>query len=166
MSLQHLRNLSMNSHLFGTLIQCFLSGYTLPCDIKVIFTVLPIILNAQSREKLAKANSRSRLDTLFGSSFTLDNGSAISDRTRFSGYKERYDLLNSHTKKALIILYSKGKIVLNSKTIEEVEILDYHQFEHSVKEWAKSAYYLGRILRKTDQEHLNYFLGVDDINEE
>lgn len=161
MSIKYIQTLSMNPHYFGLLIQSFLRGYQSPCEINLVFSVLPVIMNSKSREKLARANRNSKLETLFGSTYQLENGSKISGRSRFASYKERYELLESSTKKALIILYSQKKIVINDKNIICLDDIDYRQFDGRVKEWAKAAFYFGIIIAKTDKDHLNYFLGVD-----
>ena len=46
-------------------MQSFLSGYEKPCEIKLPFMAIPILLYAESREKLVNANRRSRIDTCF-----------------------------------------------------------------------------------------------------
>ena len=55
----------MNPHFYSLLMQSFLSGYEKPCEIKLPFMAIPILLYAESREKLVNANRRSRIDTLF-----------------------------------------------------------------------------------------------------
>ena len=57
----------MNPHFYALLMQGFLSGYEKPCEIKLPFMAIPILLYAESREKLVNANKRSRIDTLFQS---------------------------------------------------------------------------------------------------
>ena len=67
MSISHIKCLSLNPHFYALLIQAFLSGYEKPCEVKLPFMALPILMYAESREKLTTANSRSRIDTLFRS---------------------------------------------------------------------------------------------------
>ena len=55
----------MNPHFYALLMQGFLSGYEKPCEIKLPFMAIPILLYAESREKLVNANKRSRIDSLF-----------------------------------------------------------------------------------------------------
>lgn len=57
----------MNPHFYSLLMQSFLSGYEKPCEIKLPFMAIPILLYAESREKLVNANKKSRIDTLFQS---------------------------------------------------------------------------------------------------
>ena len=54
----------MNPHFYSLLMQSFLSGYEKPCEIKLPFMAIPILLYAESREKLVNANRRSRIDIL------------------------------------------------------------------------------------------------------
>lgn len=62
----------MNPHFYSLLMQSFLSGYEKPCEIKLLFMAIPILLYAESREKLVNANRRSRIDTLFQSPQIID----------------------------------------------------------------------------------------------
>lgn len=160
MSINNIKKLSMNSHFYALLIQSFLSGYEKPCDIKLAFMVLPILLHEESREKLVTANIRSRIDTLFKSEQIIGE-TKISGRTRLSGYLNRYNFFKSYCKKALIILFSENKIVINKNRITTIQKIDYKSFEGTIKDWIKSAFYLGVICSKTTYEHLSYFLGVD-----
>ena len=90
MSINNIKKLSMNPHFYSLLIQSFLSGYEKPCEIKLPFMAIPILLYAESREKLVNANKRSRIDTLFQSSQVVEDNK-ISGRTRLSGYIDRYN---------------------------------------------------------------------------
>ena len=64
MSINNIKKLSMNSHFYSLLMQGFLSGYKKPCEIKLPFMAIPILLYAESREHLVKANKRSRIETV------------------------------------------------------------------------------------------------------
>lgn len=160
MSIKHIKNISMNPHFYAFLMQCFLSGYGKPCDIKSPFVAVPILLYSESREKLVNANKKSRIETLFESPKMVED-SLISGKTRFSGYLERYNYLQSHCKKAMIILASEDKIIIEKKKIILIKEIDYRKFSGAIRDWAKCAYYLGILFAKTTEEHLNYFLGVD-----
>lgn len=121
---------------------------------------IPILLYAESREKLVTANRRSRVDTLFQTQQIVGE-SKISGRTRLSGYVDRYDMLKPYCKEALIILSSEDKIVIDNHKIVLTRKIDYKNFEGAIKEWIKCAFYLGVVFAKTTQEHLSFFLGVD-----
>ena len=108
MSINNIKRLSMNPHFYALLMQGFLSGYEKPCEIKLPFMAIPILLYAESREKLVNANKRSRIDTLFQSPQII-NESRISGKTRLSGYIERYNSLKPYCKEAIIIL-KEGEI--------------------------------------------------------
>lgn len=110
MSINNIKRLSMNPHFYSLLMQSFLSGYEKPCEIKLLFMAIPILLYAESREKLVNANRRSRIDTLFQSPQIIE-GSKISGKTRLSGYVDRYNFLKPYCKEATIILSSEEKIV-------------------------------------------------------
>ena len=160
MSINNIQKLSMNSHFYSLLIQAFLAGYEKPCEIKLPFMAIPILLYAESREKLVNANKRSRIDTLFQSPQIIDDHK-ISGKTRLSGFIDRYNFLKPYCKEAIIILSSEDKIVINNYKITLIEKIDYKNFEGTIRDWIKCAFYLGVIFSKTNEDHLSFFLGVD-----
>lgn len=119
MSINNIKRLSMNPHFYALLMQGFLSGYEKPCEIKLPFMAIPILLYAESREKLVNANKRSRIDTLFQSPQII-NESRISGKTRLSGYIERYNSLKPYCKEAIIILYVPGFLPEDTRSIRTV----------------------------------------------
>ncbi len=150
----------MNPHFYSLLIQSFLSGYEKPCEIKLAFMSIPILLYAESREKLVTANKRSRVDTLFQSPQIVEENK-ISGKTRLSGYVDRYNSLKPYCKKALIILSSENKMVIDNHRIILTQNINYKNFEETIKYWLKCAFNLGVVFSKTSEDHLSYFLGVD-----
>lgn len=160
MSISNIKKLSINPHFYSLLMQCFLSGYKKPCEIRLPFMAISILLYAESREKLVNANINSRIDTLFQSSQII-NESRISGKTRLSGFVDRYNSLKPYCKEAIIILSSEGKIVLNDHKIVLVKKINYKNYEGTVKDWLKCAFYLGVVFSKTTEDHLSFFLGVD-----
>lgn len=150
----------MNPHFYSLLIQSFLSGYEKPCEIKLTFMAIPILLYAESREKLINANKKSRIDTLFQSSQTIGENK-ISGKTRLSGYVDRYNLLKQYCKEAIIILSSEKKIVLKDHKIFLIQKIDYKNFNGNIREWIRCAFYLGVVFSKATENHLSFFLGVD-----
>lgn len=151
----------MNSHFYGLLLQGFLSGYNKPCEVRLAFMELPILLYSESRKKLATAKSTSKMETLFNTPESLENNVKISGKVKLAGYLKRYEELKPFSKKALVILYSEKKIVLNENKIVLIEPIKYLDFDGTVREWIKAAYYLGVVFAKSNEDHLNYFLGVD-----
>lgn len=150
----------MNPHFYSLLMQSFLSGYEKPCEIKLPFMAIPILLYAESREKLVNANKRSRIDTLFQSPQTI-NENKISGKTRLSGYVDRYNSLKPYCKEAIIILSSEKKIAIEKHKIFLLQKIDYKGFEGDIRERIKCAFYLGVVLSKATEDHLSFFLGVD-----
>lgn len=151
----------MNTHFYSLLIQSFLTGYEKPCELKLVFMALPILIHKESREKLCNANIKSRIDTLFQSEQVVGN-SKISGRTRLTGYIDRYNALKPYSKESIIILCSENKVVINNEhKLIVVKKIDYKSFSGIVKNWVKCAYYLGIIFSKTTNDHLSYFLGVE-----
>lgn len=161
MSIENIKRLSMNTHFYSLLIQSFLTGYEKPCELKLVFMALPILIHKESREKLCNANIKSRIDTLFQSEQVVGN-SKISGRTRLTGYFDRYNALKPYSKESIIILCSENKVVINNEhKLIVVKKFDYKSFSGIVKNWVKCAYYLGIIFSKTTDDHLSYFLGVE-----
>ena len=160
MSIKNIRALSMNSHFFSVLLQGFLTGFNKPCEIRLIFMALPILLHSESRKKLASAKSTSKMETLFNKPERLENNINISGKVKLAGYVRRYNELKIFSKKELVILYSKKKIVLNEKKIILIEPIKYLDYDGSIREWIKAAHYLGVVFAKSNEDHLNYFLGV------
>ena len=160
MSIDQIRQLNMNDHFFALLLQCFLSGYGRPCHIRTALMSLPILMYSESRKKLVKANVTSRLETIFSSMQEI-YGSQLSGRERFAGFKERYDLLLPYGKRALIILCSEKKTILDRKEIILLKNKDFKLYKGEVREWLRCAYYLGRICSKSSYDHLAYYLGVE-----
>lgn len=151
----------MNPHFYALLIQGFLTGYEKPCEIKLPFMALPILLYAESREKLVNANIRSRIDTLFQSPQIIEE-SKISGKTRLSGYLDRYNSLKPFCKEALIILSSEDKLTISEHKIRLTQKVDYKNIQNTlVRDWVKCAFYLGVVFSKTTEDHLSYYLGVD-----
>lgn len=160
MSINNIKRLSMNPHFYSLLMQSFLTGYDKPCEIKLLFMAIPILLYVESREKLMNANSRSRIDTLFNSPQNIES-SKISGKTRLSGYVERYNFLKPYCKDAIIILSSEEKIVFNKFKIILIKKINYKDFEGINREWFKCAFYLGVVFSKVTEDYLSFFLGVD-----
>ena len=160
MSINNIKRLSMNPHFYSILMQAFLSGYENPCDIKLLFMAIPILLYADSRDKLSHANRSSRIDTLFQSPQII-NESKISGKTRLSGFVDRYNSLKPYCKEAIIILSSENKIAISNHKITILKKINYSKYEGSVKDWIKCAFYLGIVFSKATEDHLSFFLGVD-----
>lgn len=160
MSISQIKRLSTNEHYYALLLQCFLTGYGSPCPIKVAFMSLPILMYSESREKLKVARKTSRIDTIFSEKQVIQ-GEDISGRERLSGFTQRYDILLPYEKKAIIILSSEGKVTITRQEIILLKDENYQVYSGEVKEWLRSAFYLGVILSKTTYEHLAYYLGVE-----
>lgn len=161
MSIENIETLSLNPHFFKHLIICFLSGYGKPCDLKLVFMVLPILLYAPSREKLASAISTSRLESLFRAQVEVNDNTKLSGKTRLSGFLSRYDMLQSATKQTIIILHNEKLISIHDRYISADKVVLYKNYNKSISTWMKSAYYLGVVFSKSTEDHISFFLGVE-----
>lgn len=160
MSINKIRTLTINTHFYSLLMQSFLSGYGKPCEIKLPCMAIPILLYGDSRKKLVNANSRSRIDTLFQSPQVIEDNK-ISGRIRLSGFLDRYNSFKPFCKEAIIILSSEEKIALINQKIVLIKKIDYKDFEGTIREWIRCAFYLGVVFSQTTEDHLSFFLGVD-----
>ena len=162
MSIKNIEILSMNSHFYALLFRGFLSGYNKPCEIRILFMALPIILYSDSRKKLLSANKTSKIERMFNKPKNMENTEKISGKTDLAGYIKRFEDVKGLSKKAIIILYSQDKIRLEGNKVFLIsDPIDYLSYKGEIKSWIRAAYYLGIILSKTNEDHLNYFLGVD-----
>ena len=160
MSINKIKTLTMNPHFFSLLMQSFLSGYGKPCEIKLACMAIPILLYVESREKLVNANRRSRIDTLFQSPQIIEDNK-ISGKIRLSGFLDTYNSFKPFCKEAIIILSSEEKIALINHKIVLIKKIDYKDFEGTIREWIRCAFYLGVVFSQTTEDHLSFFLGVD-----
>lgn len=133
MSINNIKKLSLNPHFYSLLMLNFLSGYGKPCDIKLLFMAIPILIYKESREKLVRANKKSRIETLFQDSQTIED-SKISGKTRLSGYIDRYKALMPYCKEALIILSSESKIAMRNQKIVVTKKDKYDRHDGIIKE--------------------------------
>lgn len=152
----------MNSHFYALLFRGFLSGYSKPCEIRTLFMALPILLYLDSREKLISANKRSSMESLFNNPKELENNKKISGKSDLAGYIKRFEDVKGLSKKAIIILYSQDNIRLKgNKIFLTSDSINYLKYKGEIRNWIRAAYYLGIIFAKTNENHINYFLGVD-----
>lgn len=163
MSVEVLGTLSLNPFLMQGVLQNFLEGYGGEAEFDIIFYVLPIILYKESRDKLSTANSKSRVDTLFGNKDKLeyDSKKKISAMTRLGGFTERFNKLQELTKQTIIVLCNENKIELREKIVL-LKQDNYGDYKGSTEHKAtlKAAYYLGVVFSRTSIQLLNEFLGV------
>lgn len=162
MSIKNIKILSINSHFYALLFRGFLSGYNKPCEIRTLFMALPILLYSDSREKLISAKKTSSMESLFNKPKKLDNNKTISGKSDLAGYIKRFEDIKGLSKKAIIILYSQNNICLEgNKIFLTSDSINHLKYKGEIRNWIRAAYYLGIIFAKTNEEHINYFLGVD-----
>ena len=100
------------------------------------------------------------MDTLFETTREIEQ-ERISGKTRLAGYIARYNKFKSYCKEAIIILSSIGEIEIKGNKIELKQKEAYTKYKGTVRDWMRSAYYLGMLFSKTTHEQLSYYLGVD-----
>ena len=162
MSIKNIKILYMNSHFYALLFMGFLSGYNKPCEVRTLFMALPILLYSDSRKKLLSANKTSKIESLFNKLKNMDDNEKISGKSDLAGYIKRFEDIKGLSKKAIIILYSQDKISLEGNKVFLIsDPINHLSYKGEIKSWIRAAYYLGIIFSKTNEDRLNYFLGVD-----
>lgn len=162
MSFEHIKRLSLNPYMMSKIIQSFLEGYNAPVDIKLLFYVLPIVLNKDSRDRLVDARSTSKIDSLFGKkeSYESHEDLRLSGKANLAGFIDRFNELKFLTKESVIILVNENKIKINNSVIL-IEKDNFSNYSNkNVKETLKAGFYLGVIFKKSSIEHLDNYLGV------
>ena len=150
----------MNPHFYALLIQGFLSGYGSPCEIKLVFIAITILINADTRKPLKKANINSRFETLYGSAQVFYDKS-VSGKALFAGFVEQYNTVFSYVRKAIIILCSEKKTSLNSSKLVCLSPIDFHNYNEPTRSWIRSSFYLGKIMQKSSNATISLYCGVE-----
>lgn len=160
MSVERLRTISLNPFFASKILQSFLTGYNDTLEFKILFYVLPIVMYKEARDRLIKANSASRINTVFGKKHQYnDTDIKMSGKAIFSGFIERFDIFNELTKQSIIVLAEEEKIQLKER-IELLIKIDYKGYPNDIKGYLRAAYYLGVIMSKNSIEYFEHFLGV------
>ncbi|QUL53368.1 hypothetical protein KDC22_23625 [Paenibacillus tritici] len=159
MNIQHIETLMYNPFFLSKIIQCYLTGYNKESDLKPIFYVLPIVMYKDSRDRLNSARSDSSLYSIFSKEvpFKDYNNSKLNSKFSLSQVAELFDDYIEPTKMAIIILENNKKIKF-SKKIKLTERLEYNKTHPLIRDYFKSAYYLGHILRNIDINEFEKFL--------
>ncbi len=151
MSIENIKILSNNPHFSALLLQSFLTGYEKSCDMALLGIVLPILFNVNARNKLERANMKSSVNSLF---LFSQQGTQLSGQANLAGFWNRYEILRENTNYAIIILSSEGKIELQNSYITLKQLIQYENYDGSVKLWLRCAYYLGVVLNKASNEEI------------
>lgn len=156
MNYKDIQILSYNSFFGSVLITHFLSG----CDNyqirnELIFLLLPLVFNNESREILNKCNSRSTLNSTF-----LDS---VEGRTSLGGLEKRVVYFRKMTQTSLIVSAEKYNIIISN----HIKINDPIEFNKEkdpyLKEFYKASHYCGKILSKNDLLDTFIRLGLKEI---
>ncbi|WP_434063614.1 three component ABC system middle component [Paenibacillus polymyxa] len=140
------------------IVQAFLTGYNKEVDLKKIFYVLPIVMYKESRDRLNTARSNSTLYSIFSKEVQFnDYNLKLNSKFSLSQVADLFEEYIDATKKSIIILGSQRKIKFKTKIIL-LDKLDFKRIPVSVREYFKSAHYLGVILRNVEITELENFL--------
>nr|WP_113755604.1 three component ABC system middle component [Brevibacillus laterosporus] len=162
MSFEHIKRLSLNPYMMSKIIQSFLEGYSSAVDVKILFYVLPIVLNKDSRDRLLDARSTSKIDSLFGKKGNNNDyeNLKLSGKSNLVGFLERFNELKVLTKESIIVLVNEDKIKISNSVIL-LKKDNYSNYSNkNIKETLKAGFYLGVIFKKSSIEHLDNYLGV------
>jgi hypothetical protein len=153
MSIKHIENLSLNPFFCSHILQHFLSGCrTNIVDISQIYLVLPFIYYQDTRDLLGTANKKSDIYTLFKDK----KGNRIS----LIGLQERIEYFREITNQALVVGHNENKFNVE-KQISLKEVVDYRRIKNvQIREYFRSAHYLGIVLSKYEYKDVFIKLGV------
>ena len=102
------------------------------------------------------------MESLFNKPKKIKNNKTVSGKSDLAGYIKRFEDIKGLSKKAIIILYSQNNICLEgNKIFLTSDSINHLRYKGEIRNWIRAAYYLGIIFAKTNEEHINYFLGVD-----
>lgn len=151
----HIQNISLNPFFMSKLIHSFISGYQKEeVPFNLIYIVLPIIYYRPSRKLLITAQSRSSLRSLF-----VDD---VEKAAALGGLQERLFYFYNLTNQSFIIACNEGRIRINAEgLIEPVKNIDYKDYlNKQVKDFIRSAHYLGLLCSKMEISNIYRLLGV------
>lgn len=149
MKIENINNILFSPLLTSNLILHFLSG-TKKNKIKteLIYLVLPILYNSKIRNKLVKCKSSSSLKTFLTEEIKID---LIDLSKRTKDY-------NALTNESMITLSNYIKIEISDFiSIPQKEIVSFKNEKNEIlREYYKSAFYLGLIFSKEDYKTIFY----------
>lgn len=164
MSIECIQVLSMNPHFIARLIQSFLTGYGETCSIQDVSLCIPILYHEPARDKLVKARSDSRFESLFNHKIPLSNDRFLSGPSQLAGFYARYQFLLPKVKQAIIVGCADDILVLcGDHYLRYTKVIRHTDkgLSASVAQWVKAAYYLGILFKKSTPEQISHFLEVD-----
>ncbi|MGQ3481113.1 three component ABC system middle component [Paenibacillus sp. TY11] len=151
----HIQNITLNPFFMSRIIHAFVSGYEKSgVPFNLLYIVLPIIYYRPSRKLLITAQSRSSLRSLFVDD--VDKAAAL------GGLQERLFYFYKLTNQSFIIAANEGKIRLVSDgMIELSQTIDYKDIlNKNVRDFIRSAHYLGLLCSKMEVTNVYRLLGV------
>ena len=164
MSIECIQVLSINPHFMAHLIQSFLTGYGEACSIQEVSLCIPILYHEPARDKLVRAKSTSRFESLFNQKKQINSNKYISGHSQLAGFYARYQLLLPRVKQAIIVGCADNILGLCDdhylRCLNEIRHTD-KGLSASVAQWVKAAYYLGILFKKSTPEQISHFLEVD-----
>jgi len=161
MSITHIETLSYNPIFLSKVIQSFMTGYKKEVDIKTTFYILPIVMYKDSRDKLNSARSNSTLYSIFSKEDDFeDYGIKLNTRFCLNQIADMFDDYIEITKQSIIVLSNRNKISFDGSRISLLEKFEYKKSPDLIREYFKSAYYLGQILTKIELIEFEEFLEI------
>jgi len=141
--------LNVNPFLNGLIIQAFYFGYEKKeCSILLHYIILPIILNGDIRKSLMSNNKNLSIDE-----FVKRN------KIELINLQDNLWKSRDMTNEALIVLHNNGQIKLAS-TIQINETVNYTNYNHDMRQYLRSATYLGILLSNESIENIYKSLNV------
>jgi len=149
MKIENINDILFSPLLTSNLVLYFLSGTkNNKIKIELIYFVLPIIYNSTLRNKLLKCKSSSSLKTFLTDDIKID----------LIDLSKRMQAYNTLTNESIITLSNYIKIEISDfLSIQQEDVVNFKNEKNEIlREYYKSAFYLGLIFSKEDYKTIFY----------
>ncbi len=133
---KHINKVNVNPFFCSLIFQSFYKGYeNEKCSILLHYLVLPFILYSDIREIFSSITVRNNLENVIKS-----------NKVAFADIQDRVWTMKKLTDLTLINLHSQQKITLKAD-IEIHESVDYVYYNADIKQYLRSASYVGKLFK-------------------
>ncbi len=133
---KHFNKLSLNPFLISLIFQSFYKGYNKEfCKLPIHYIITPLIMYKESRDLFATITKNALLEKI------IDE-----NKTQLIELQERVWKMRELTHLSLIEMANSNKIELKAN-VKINEVIDYEKHNTDLKEYLRSAYYLGVLFK-------------------
>ncbi len=146
---KHINKVNVNPFFCSLIFQAFYNGYeTKKCSILLHYLVLPFVMYSDIREIFSSITIRNNLENV-----------VKSNKVAFADLQERVWTMKKLTDLTLINLHTQQKITLKVN-IEIHESIDYEFYNADIKQYLRSASYVGKLFKGEDKTDIFKHLKV------